>query len=65
MAATELSAFTVVLSFALIALGLVLRRLSQRYGYRWPVNAPGGQSRRAIFFSGFHARRVGWRSRAQ
>jgi iron(III) transport system permease protein len=31
---TELSAFTVVLSVALIALGLVLRRLSQRYGYR-------------------------------
>lgn len=31
---TELSAFTVVLSFGLIALGLVLRRLSQRYGYR-------------------------------
>jgi iron(III) transport system permease protein len=31
---TELSAFTVVLSVALIALGLLLRRLSQRYGYR-------------------------------
>ena len=31
---SELSAFTVALSLALIVLGLVLRRLSQRYGYR-------------------------------
>jgi iron(III) transport system permease protein len=31
---TELAAFTIVLSAALIALGLILRRLSQRYGYR-------------------------------
>jgi iron(III) transport system permease protein len=31
---SELSAFTVVLSFALIALGFILRHLSQRYGYR-------------------------------
>ena len=31
---TELSAFTVALSAGLIALGLVLRRLSLRYGYR-------------------------------
>jgi iron(III) transport system permease protein len=31
---SELSAFTVALSIALIALGLVLRRMSQRYGYR-------------------------------
>jgi iron(III) transport system permease protein len=31
---TELAAFTIALSAALIALGLVLRRMSQRYGYR-------------------------------
>jgi iron(III) transport system permease protein len=31
---TELAAFTIVLSGALIALGFVLRRMSQRYGYR-------------------------------
>jgi iron(III) transport system permease protein len=31
---TELAAFTVVLSAALIGLGFILRRLSQRYGYR-------------------------------
>jgi iron(III) transport system permease protein len=31
---TELSAFTIVLSAGLIALGLILRRLSLRYGYR-------------------------------